>query len=138
MTADLITPDNVSTELLRSIFDSALFSTELDSDGDLHVRDGGIGAFVIPAKNNRHIHVASLFGAKDSSQMAQRYVFANRVNDQVIVVRTAVTNSGNFCFDHYIIIEGGVTPKNIVLATRGFLRIVENAIRQHDTDDVVA
>ena len=55
MSNDLITPDNLSKELLQSIYDDAYMNVSFDNDGDLKVSDGGINCLVLPSDRSDRI-----------------------------------------------------------------------------------
>ena len=62
---------------------------------------------------------------------------APSVNDDLVLIRAYVRENGNFGFDYYIPVEGGITKRNIVMATRYFASLIGAVIRQ-DEDDVMA
>ena len=58
----LIQPEEVSKEFLKTILDEACLESYFDSDGDIVVRDD-ITVYVIPdKKNNNRIRFISSFG----------------------------------------------------------------------------
>ena len=71
MQDDLITGDNVSAELVKSVFDAAFMEASIDSDGDVLVKDA-VRVFVrVPEKKDR-LRMFCLFGFKsNASQLAQ-------------------------------------------------------------------
>jgi hypothetical protein len=129
MSEQLVTPDNLSKELLESAFDSAFMDTSFDDDGDLRVCDGGIRCYVLVRKDR--IRLMSLFGSEEGASREDLLEFANRVNDEYVVIRASVTAKGTVCFDYDILVTGGVTTKAIVLATKRFLGIPVEAIQEH-------
>lgn len=132
MDQDLITPENVSKEMLKAIFDDALIETSFDSDGDLRVRED-ISCFVLP-KNDR-IRLLSVFGFKPNVSMQKRLEFVNRINSEYIIIRATVgSRNDTLFFDYDISIKGGITKKALVLATRRFLSIPRPAIQEYGSD----
>ena len=119
MSNELVTPENLSQELL----------TSFDDDGDLRVTDGGVRCFVMP-KDGR-IRLLSLFGSKAGECTSELLEFANRVNDEYIMVRVSIGSNGAIMFDYDILVKGGVTKQAIVLATKRFLSIPVPAIQEH-------
>jgi hypothetical protein len=122
-TEDLITPETVTKEDLHALFEQAFFTTRFDSDGDLVVKDR-YNTFVMPAEDGRHIRLMSLFGAKEGVALDAKLRLANRVNEKLLLVRSYVDEGGRFVFEHYIWLEGGVTKRNVVLATRSFQHVL--------------
>ena len=132
---DLITPETLSKETLKSIFDAALLETSYDSDGDLRVRDD-LRCWVFPRDDR--IRLAALFGFKSQASRLQRLEFVNRLNSNWIIVRATVgERNDNLWFDHDIPLRGGVPPITIVQATKRFLSIIGPAVRDCDTDNIV-
>ncbi|MDZ7268380.1 MAG: YbjN domain-containing protein [candidate division KSB1 bacterium] len=128
MPNDLVTPENLSTELLKSMFDAAFMETSIDEDGDLQVRDG-IGCYVF-AREDR-IRLMTLFRSKEGASRQELLEFANRVNDEYVIVRVTISNKGTVSFDYDIPVKGGITKQAVVLATKRFLSIPINAIAEY-------
>jgi len=133
MTNDLVTPENLSVELLNSIFDDAYMETSIDSDGDLHVRDD-IGCFVILSKDKDRITLLSQFGFESGATHSQRLECVNNINKEMIIVKAYVGNNDSLRFEYDICLKGGVTKKNIVQATKKFLSIPRAAVINHGED----
>jgi hypothetical protein len=132
MDQDLITPENVSKEMLKAIFDDAMLETSFDSDGDLRVRED-ISCFVLP-KTDR-IRLLSVFGFKPNVSLQKRLEFVNRINSEYIIIRATVgSRNDTLFFDYDISIKGGITKKALVLATRRFLSIPRPAIQEYGSD----
>jgi len=136
MSDDLVTPDNLSKELLKSLFDSAFLETSWDDEGDLRVKDR-IRCFALPSENKDRIRLLAIFGFKDGATPAQRLECVNNINREYIMVRAAIGSNGVLRFDHDIYVKGGVTKKNVVLATKRFLSIPLEAIEDHGKELVV-
>ncbi len=133
---ELIFPQDVSVELLKAMFDAAYTHTEIDSDGDLYVKEE-IGCYVLPNKNGTFIQLVALFRSQDNSSIDARLAFVNRVNDEMIIVRGYMRKNGGFAFDYYLPIEGGTTKRNAVQSTKFFLPTVTAATKNCDNEDVV-
>ncbi len=132
MDQDLITPENLSKEMLKAIFDDAMLETSFDADGDLRVRED-ISCFVLP-KNDR-IRLLSVFGFKPHVSLQKRLEFVNRINSEYIIIRATVgSRNDTLFFDYDISIKGGITKKALVLATRRFLSIPRPAIQEYGSD----
>jgi len=131
MSSDLINPENVTSEMLKSIFEDACMETEIDADGDVRVREGSLSCFILPGNNNDFLRLQCSFRREDSASMNDLIIFANNVNSQYIIVRASVSDNGVVRFDHYISIRGGLTRKALVYATKRFLNIPLQAIKEH-------
>ena len=81
MSNDLVTPDNLSKEVLRDLYDAAIMSTSFDDDGDLKVSDGGslqgealYEGPVIPSRSMRIRLYAHTFETGKADQFKVDYV----------------------------------------------------------------
>ncbi|MEO3742187.1 YbjN domain-containing protein [Plantactinospora sp. B5E13] len=128
MADEILTPENVSTERLRQIFDQAYLETSIDEDGDLEVTDG-ISCWVRASSDGRRIQLMTLIRVDQASSMESRLQLANRINDEMAVLRAAATGHDGFCFDHYLGVVGGLPVRNLVMSTRDFLQAVRAAFQ---------
>jgi hypothetical protein len=133
LTPDLIiTPENVTKELLKAICDAAYMETSVDADGDVVVRDGGIRGYLILSSHHRHIRIMAQFSVTEGANKFEVLEFLNRVNDEYVLVRCALINNGKGVrFDHYVCLPGGVRPANLVQTIKRFLSIPPDAIKEH-------
>jgi len=134
---ELITPENLSKELLKSILDAAYMDTSLDNDGDLIVRES-INCWIIPnAERKDKIELLSMFGFEPSSPRLQRLEFVNKVNSEFAFVKAIVQSEETLHFQYDIMIAGGITKKAFVLAVKRFCSIPRSAAAEHG-DGIVA
>ncbi|GAB2940726.1 hypothetical protein GCM10027280_31560 [Micromonospora polyrhachis] len=135
MAGGTLDPEDVTTEGLRRIFDSAYLETSLDDDGDLVVRDN-YRVLVLPRENGERIRLMSMFGVDPDSALEDRLQLANKINDVMVLVRASVTERGSFCFDCDITVTGGLPIRTFMATFRRFLRCMEEALTL-DEDDVL-
>lgn len=135
MSNDLVTPENLSKQLLHSIFDAAYMETSWDSDGDLRVKDR-VSCFVLPSEKGDRIRLIALFGFKEGTTQMQRLECANKINMEYIMARAAVGGHDSLQFHYDIYVDGGIPKKTIVLATKRFLSVPPEAIAEHGKDIV--
>jgi hypothetical protein len=133
---ELLLPEGVSVEALQKLFDENFMDTAIDSDGELIVSDT-FRCYLRPDPDGRLILVYAVFGAAEGAQDADKLAYANRVNDQVKLIRASVAASGRFSFEYYFPVEGGVSKQALVLAVRRFFRCLNKAFDQ-DLANVVA
>jgi len=133
MSDDLVTPENLTKELLHSIFDAAFMETSWDSDGDLRVKDQ-IHCFVLPTEKKDRIRLISIFGFKDDASQVQRLECVNNINREYIMVRATSSNNDTLQFDYDIYVQGGIPKKAIILATKRFLSIPLDAVSDHGNE----
>lgn len=133
MTGELITPDNVSKELLKSILDDALFETSYDSDGDIKVEED-ISFWVLPSKEQGRIKLLANFGFLPDCPREERLEVVNKINRQYIVVKATAGDNDLLRFEYDILIAGGITKKAFLLAVKRFASIPKVAILEHCFD----
>lgn len=135
MTEELITPDNVSKQLLKSILDDALFETSYDADGDIRVEED-LSFWVLPSKEQGRIKLLANFGFLPDCPREDRLEAVNKINRQYIVVKASVADNDILRFEYDILIAGGITRKAFLLAVKRFSSIPKVAILEHCFDMV--
>jgi len=125
---EIITPDNVTKELIKSILEAAYMSVTIDKDGDLMVTEQ-IKCFVFPSKEKRVITLLTGFGFKSSASEADKLLLVNKINTEYLMVSCFYVGSG-LRFQHDICLDGGVNAKNIVMTLKRFCSIPQAAVAQ--------
>ncbi len=137
MATELVTPDTLSAELLRDIYEQAYMDVTLDEEhGVLRLREE-VTARAHVSESRERIQLLAVYGVKDEAQRADRLELANRVNENYVLVRAGVDDDGDLWFDYCILVKGGVTKKAIVQATRTFLMLVPRAVNECDEDSII-
>jgi len=129
--ADLVYPENVTKEGLRDLFVAAYMDATLDEDGDVLVKES-YRSYLVPSQDAAWIRLYSPFKGSESATLEDKLAYCNKINADMIIVRTYVTDKGGFIFEEYLPVEGGITKRAIVLAVRRFHRMLESAIRADD------
>ena len=139
MTEPVLSPKEVSSHVLQELFDEAYLDTTLDSDGDLRVEEDGLGCYVLPVNEGRRIKLLTVWQARNGSTPAKRRDFANRVNETIVSVRASISEPDDLVFfDYYIPVEGGITKKAIILATKHFLTVQKLAVLECGGQEVLS
>lgn len=131
MTEELITPETLSTSLLKEVFDQAFMETVIDPDGHLKVIDR-IKAHIRPREDR--IYVFAVFGFRPETPTERRLEFVNRVNQEYIIVRATSNDNNLLLFDHDIPVAGGISKKAVVLRVQRFCSIPHAAIGEFGMD----
>jgi hypothetical protein len=126
MADELITIENVSKDLLKSIFDTALMDVSFDSDGDILINEQ-IKCFVILDKEKRRINLLSQFTFKPTAQEYEKLKCANQINERYLIIR-AVVHENRLRFTYDLNLDGGVTHKALVLLVKRFCSIPRAAV----------
>lgn len=130
----MITPDNLSKELLKSILDAAFIDAEYDEDGDIRAKGGDCRCWVLP--NDKHkdrIRLMTFFAFKPHASRTERLDCANKINKEYVCIRASISDKGTLFFDYDILVEGGITAKAFVLTVKRFCSIPHTAVAEHGT-----
>ncbi|MCZ2343182.1 MAG: YbjN domain-containing protein [Bacteroidales bacterium] len=138
MEMDWITPDTVSIEVIRDIYDAAYLDVILlEETQQLSIRDE-IKARATLAQTNERLQLLAYYEIQPDATRADRLELANRINDRFVLIRAGVDEEGDLWFDYTVLLKGGVTKKMIVQATRVFLMLVPRAVQECDEDNIIA
>ena len=128
---------DLDAQTLKGMFDAAFMDTDIDSDGDLVVRDGGLNSFVKPSPRQELIKVFALMRPEASAE--ELLVFCNKFNEELVMVRASVKTAANppvVVFDYDLFVDETVDAKTIVQATQRFAKIIHGGISQLDDNDI--
>ena len=128
MSNDLISPENISKELLKSLFDAAFMNTSYASNGDLTVKET-YSCSIRVSENKERIMLLDWFGFTRSSSRLQRLEAVNKVNSNWAYVSACVSDD-TLGISYDIFIGGGVAGKDIVLAVKKFHAVLETVIAE--------
>jgi hypothetical protein len=126
--AELLYPENVTKEGLKDLFIAAYMDATLDEDGDVLIKEA-YRSYLVPSSDAAWIRLYSPFKANEQATMEDKLAYANKVNADLVIVRAYVNANGGFIFEEYLPVEGGITKRALVLATRRFHRMLDSAIR---------
>jgi hypothetical protein len=137
MATELVTPDNVSIELVREIFEQAYMDATLDEEKkQIRLREEVL-ARVFLSESKERIQVVAYYGIKEEAQRADRLELVNRINENYVLIRAGIDDDGDLWFDYCVLLKGGATKKAIVQAVRVFLMLVPKAVNECDEDEIV-
>ena len=134
MTDELITPENLSKELLKSVLDAAYMETSFDKDGDLIVKEK-VRCFVFPNQERKdRVQLLAMFGFKPEAPELLRLQAVNQINKEYIIVKAVIEKNDTLAFYWDIPIAGGITKKAFVLALKRFCSIPHSAVADCASD----
>lgn len=128
MQDDLVKKENISQELLKSLFEQAFLDVHINEDGDLYIQDRW-KIWIDIDESGRYIAYRMYFSINEDRSMQERLEYVNYVNNDLILINT-VAYKDYISFSYFLWIEGGVTVKNVVMAYRIFLSVVEQALAE--------
>lgn len=139
MNDTILRVEDVTTEFMKELFEDAYFEVEVDSDGDLKVKEPGRGwCYVIRSNQGPdRIKWLSIWRVSENATIDAKYRYVNKVNAELIGPKAFATEQGSVAFEHYVFLEGGVTRRAIVLMTKRFLAMDAAAVNL-DENDVLA
>jgi hypothetical protein len=134
MNAELITTDNLDNDVLRELFDAALFDYHLDDDGDVVVQDQF--RVLVTHHNNRYIRFTSFFRVRPDTPEELAHSLCNRINDELIILRASIHDGDTLVIDWYLPVFSGISKRTVVMAFRKFVELL-GQIGQYDVEDVI-
>ena len=137
MQNEILTPENVSKDVLKAAFDAAFMDATFDSDGDLKLKDE-VTCYVFLREKNDGIRLSTGFGFKEGTSELQQLQLTNKINDEWRIVRAyANPEKLTLKFDYEILLNGGISVKNFILSVKKFCGIPRDAIADADKDGIV-
>ncbi len=137
MPAELLGPENVTLEAVRDIYDAALLDVELDEENGFVVIDDEIVARAKLSDSKERLQLIACYRVREDVPRIDRLELVNRINDQYVIVRAAMSEDDELWVDYAVVLKGGTTPKQIAHATRMFLKVAEMAVKDCDEDGIV-
>ncbi|WP_300668326.1 YbjN domain-containing protein [Desulfoluna sp.] len=129
MQSEMITADNLSPELLKSVFDSAFMEATMENGGDITVQEAVKVRVKVNERKNR-IRFMSVFGFKENAKQAAQLECVNLINSEYIMVCASAEE--NLLFFRYDLgVVGGLTKKALVMAVKQFAEIPHQAVTDH-------
>ncbi len=131
MSEDMISSDNVTKELLKSLFDAAFMEAKIDGDGDLMVKDA-VNCWVYPSDNKQYISLVARFGFKDSASALERLQCVNAINYNYYLIRAMVNQENSVLrLDYDIFIGSGISKKHFIQLVKKFCLIPHEAVAKY-------
>lgn len=136
MAEEFITHETASREALKAVFDAAYCDTRYDDDGDLRVQES-LSCVVVPNADTKVIELSCSFTFTPDSSHLQRLEAVNAMNTRWLIIRACLVGTDTLRFSYDIPLDGGITPKALVLTVKRFSSIPRVAIRENAADIVL-
>lgn len=133
----VIAEKDINLDKIGEIFKTAFVKTEIDQDGDLAIEDDGIKTFIRVDEKKKLITFFSVWNLKASVPEIDKLKLANRLNNDLILVRFSVPNLTTLWCDYQLSYEDGIRPYSIVGSYRLFLRVTRGAVTSCDPDQII-
>jgi len=120
MNPNLVTPENLSLDLLKAILEYAGLEIISQDDDRLHLRDrSGNGCSLINLEQT--LRLARSFEVEKPSSLQAKLEMANYINNTIPFVRCSLQEDGALDFDYFIMMRGGVTRTALINAVEYFM-----------------
>ena len=137
MSAELVTPETVTIEMIRDIYEAAFMEATLDEEKkQIRIKEEVLARAFLSESKER-LQIVAYYGVKEDAQRIDRLELVNRINEQYVLIRAGIDDDGDLWFDYCVLLKGGITKKAIVQATRVFLMLVPKAVNECDEDGIV-
>jgi hypothetical protein len=135
MQDELLDKDNLSVRRAKSIFEGAFYECEIDEDGDLRITDDVVVLMI--SSGESILKFLTLFRFKEDADEYRALELEHRINDAMMCVK-AVASLSHRCLSisWFVNVEGGITPRNLVLTFRKFQKYVRQ-VELCDDDDLL-
>jgi len=133
----ILPEDEVNTENLAALLESAAISYLLDDDGDIHVTEFASSYFLLidTDKIVLRFHTCAPVRSTDAGAVRD---FANRCNNEIVMIRFShIAEARRFCGDYSIPYRGGVLREHILRVTREFPDHFNYVLSAMDEDDLL-
>lgn len=136
MPDDLITPDNVSNEMLKDLLDAAYMDFTVDDEGDICVRDK-CRVFIWINSANTVLQLSASFAFKEDSAECDRLTAVNLINAHYLVIKASSEENNCLRFRYDFMLSGGITKKALVQGIKRFASIPHDAVKDYADSIVV-
>ncbi len=126
----ILKDEEVTVDAIEALFKAAAVETDRDDDGDLVLLNNGIPTFVGIDVERKLLSFYVIWGLKTKLSAEDKRAFANKLNDNLILVRFAVTGK-DLWFDYNFLYEGGISTFTLVNTYRHFSSICEEVIAEN-------
>lgn len=127
---EMISVENVNRDLIGQLFESAFFNTALDDKGSLFIKDK-FRVYIDIGKKNQNITFSVYFNFQEAVGDDERKALVDAINTGLMQIKSVLSNN-ILTIEYDLWIEGGVLPKNIVLAYRSFVSQVNAALAKDE------
>lgn len=135
--ADVVSPDEVTLEWIRQVFEQAFIGAEIDEDGDLELHEsGGRIGWLSLDRDRKIINLFTIGTFRSEASRAARLEFVNDLNTNVLGATFYVTADSLLVADWYIFFEAGISDRQLVNQYQRFRDALQSAIGR-DTDDIL-
>lgn len=117
--SNLFTPENISIESLKNVFDSAFINWSVDEDGDLIVKYT-YRCIIRLSENKNRLTLKNFFNSNSAMSDSEKLGLINEVNKGFYYLKAVLNSNGVITIEYDISLVGGITAHSIVQNIRNF------------------
>lgn len=128
VSGELVSSNNLTSDLLFSIFDDALMKPVWDKCGDVRLSEHG--CYVLPTQDKELIRFRVNTMFLDVATQTKRLECANNITMNYLMLRATAMQDGALRLEHDICVAGGITKENLVATAKRFVPAPMAAIKE--------
>lgn len=133
----LMPEEHVSLAKIEQMLENAFFDCELLPDDSIRVQADNLKIFVTINGANHLLRFTTFYGLRKYVDMGEKLAFANKLNDDYILIRASVSDDTTLEIDAHLPFNGGVLPLHIVTLLRLMARVIPSALTNCDAGDIL-
>ncbi|MCS7178695.1 MAG: YbjN domain-containing protein [Anaerolineae bacterium] len=137
MNERVLSPEEVSPQTIKAIFDDAYITATLTPDDKVCVTEGGIKIFISVEEDKQLLTYFLLFGWRSGTLFQDQLEFTNALNQNVVFLRAWAFPEG-IVLDYSLPYDGGLLPQQVLSAYQWLRRTAIWGIQQYDQKHLVA
>jgi hypothetical protein len=131
---------DLTNQKVFDIYQAAFMEPEMNDNGEVRLRVNGLAIWAEVSDKGFFV-LKTGFPLKEEATREQAVDLANAINDGMVMVRCCVpakAPAAFIWFDHWTMLEGGISAEEIVAATWRFVRVLADGVSGFDTEKIVA
>lgn len=133
----VLSPEEVSPQAIKAIFDDAYITATLTSDDKVCVNEEGIKIFISVEEDKQLLTYFLLFGWRSGTPLQDQLELTNALNQNVVFLRAWAFPEG-IVLDYSLPYDGGLLPQQVLSAYQWLRRTAIWGIQQYDRKHIVA
>lgn len=135
----VIAESEMSIATLEQLFKNSFFKTSTVSNGDLSIQIGSGHVQVRMDKDHKLLRFYKVFSFRKPEADPRKIAMANQINSNVVLVRASVLDErpNGLVFDYFLSYDASVPAYQIVWGLRYFSEVVNKAVNEYDTENIV-
>lgn len=133
----VLSPEEVSPQSIKTIFDDAQIGATLTDDDKVCVTEEGIKVFISVEEDKQLLMYFLIFGWRGGTRTQDQLELTNALNQNVVFLRAWAFPEG-IVLDYSLPYDGGLLPQQVLSAYQWLRRTAIWGIQQYDQKHIVA